>query len=93
MSTYTEEFSVAGSKIKDTLKGILREGNVRRIMIQNASGRTIIDMPLTAGVVGAALAPLWIAIAGIAALAASYKILVVRDVSGPPAPMPNGGPR
>ena len=53
MATYTEEISVAGGKLKATLKNILREGNVRRIMIQNSSGRTLLDLPLTAGVVGA----------------------------------------
>jgi len=86
-STYTEEISVAGGKLKETLKRIVKEGNVRRVVIQNGSGRTLLDLPLTAGVVGAALLPFWAAVGGIAALAANYKILVVRDVSGPPAPM------
>ena len=89
MPTYTEEISVAGDKLKATLKNIVREGNVRRVQIQNGSGRTLLDLPLTAGVVGAALLPFWAAVGGIAALAANYKILVVRDVSGPPAPMSN----
>ena len=89
MATYTEEISVAGDKLKATLKNIVREGNVRRVQIQNGSGRTLLDLPLTAGVVGAALLPFWAAVGGIAALAANYKILVVRDVSGPPAPMTN----
>src|SRR5205809_515484 len=52
MATYTEEISVAGGKLKSTLKSIIKEGNVRRVMIQNSSGRTLIDLPLTAGVVG-----------------------------------------
>ena len=91
MSTYTEEISVAGGKLKETLKKIVREGNVRRVMIQNGSGRTLLDMPLSAGLLGAALLPFWAAVGGIAALAADYKILVVRDVSGPPA-VPNDRP-
>jgi len=92
MSTYTEEISVAGGKLKATLKNIIREGNVRRVMIQSSSGRTLLDLPLTAGIVGAALLPFWAAVGGIAALAADYKIVVVRDVAGPPAPMPNDRP-
>jgi hypothetical protein len=92
MPTYTEEISVAGGKLKATLKNIIREGNVRRVMIQNSNGRTLLDLPLTAGIVGAALLPFWAAVGGIAALAADYKIVVVRDVSGPPAPMPNDRP-
>ncbi|AHG87788.1 protein of unknown function DUF4342 [Gemmatirosa kalamazoonensis] len=93
MATYTEEISVAGGKLKSTLKSILREGNVRRVVIQNSSGRTLLDVPLAAGIVGAALLPFWAAIGGIAALAADFKILVVRDVVGPPAPMPNDARR
>jgi hypothetical protein len=93
MATYTEEISVAGGKLKATLKSILREGNVRRVVIQNSHGRTLLDLPLAAGVVGAVLLPFWAAVGGIAALAADFKILVVRDVSGPPAPLPNDVPR
>jgi Domain of unknown function (DUF4342) len=92
MSTYTEEISVAGGKLKETLKSILREGNVRRIVIQNGAGRTLLDVPLAAGVVGVALAPFWLAVGGIAALAADFKIKVVRDVIGPPATVPNDRP-
>jgi hypothetical protein len=100
MATFTEEISVAGDKLKATLKNIIREGNVRRIQIQNPNGRTVLDVPLSAGVVGAALLPFWAAVAGIAAIAASYKIVVVREVSGlptkpttpPPAGPPPSGP-
>jgi hypothetical protein len=96
MATFTEEISVAGDKLKATLKDIVREGNVRRIQIQNPSGRTLLDVPLAAGVVGAALLPFWAAVAGIAAIAANYKIVVVREVSGlptkPEAPPPPASP-
>ena len=93
MSTYTEEISVAGGKLKETLKKLIREGTVRRVVIQNSSGRTLLDLPLSAGVVGAALLPFWAAVGGVAALAADFKIHVVRDVAGPPAPIPNTPPR
>ena len=82
MPTYTEEISVAGGKLKETLKGIVREGNVRRVIIQNGTGRTLLDLPLTAGVVGAALLPFWAAVGGLAALAAHYTVVVER--SDPP---------
>jgi len=87
MPTYTEEISVAGDKLKSTLKGILREGTVRRIVVKNSSGRTLLDVPLAAGVVGAVLLPFWAAIGSIAALAADFRIVVEREVSGPPAPL------
>ena len=90
---FVEEINVAGSKLKSTLKNILREGNVRRVVIKNGAGRTVLDVPLAAGVAGAVLLPFWAAVGGIAALAANYKILVVREASGPPAPVPPQTPR
>ena len=47
-----EEIKVAGSKLKSTIKNLIREGNVRRIIVRNGEGRTLLDMPLTAGVAG-----------------------------------------
>ena len=86
MSTYTEELKISGQKLKSTLKGIVREGNVRRIVIKNASGRTVLDVPLSAGVVGAVLIPFWAAVGGLAALAAQYTVVVERE--GPKAIVP-----
>ncbi len=73
------EIQVASDKLKSTLKQLLREGNVRRVVIRNASGRTLLDMPLTAGVAGAVLMPFWIAVAGIVALAKEFTIVIERD--------------
>jgi hypothetical protein len=74
-----DEIKVAGNKLKSTLKQLLREGNVRRVIIRNASGRTLLDMPLTAGLAGALLMPFWAAVAGIVALAKEFTIVVERD--------------
>ena len=74
----TEELKVSGAALKAKLKEIIRQGNVRRIVVRNAEGRTILDVPIAAGVVGAWLLPFWAAIGGIAALAASYTILIER---------------
>lgn len=74
-----EEFKVAGSNLKEKLKALLREGNVRRVVIRNPQGHTLIDVPLTAGVAGAALLPFWAAIGTIAALAADFTIAIERD--------------
>jgi hypothetical protein len=73
------EIKVAGDKLKSTLKQLLREGNVRRVIIRNASGRTLLDMPLTAGLAGALLLPFWAAVGGILALAKEFTIVVERD--------------
>ena len=50
-----EEIKVTGGNLKAKLKEILHEGNVRRIVIRNPQGRTLLDLPLTAGVDGAAV--------------------------------------
>ena len=81
--TMTEEIKVTGSKLKSRLKELIREGNVRRIVIRNATGRTLLDMPLAAGVAGAVLIPFWIAVGSVVALAKDFTIVVERE--GPPA--------
>jgi hypothetical protein len=47
-----EEFKVSGEKLKERLKELIREGNVRRVILKNPAGRVLLDMPLNAGVVG-----------------------------------------
>lgn len=74
-----EEIKVAGNKLKSTLKKLIREGNVRRVIVRNASGRTLLDMPLAAGVAGVVLLPFWAAVASIVALAKEFTIVVERD--------------
>lgn len=83
----TEERQVSGNNLVSTLKNIIREGNVRRIVIRNSSGRTVLDVPLTAGLVGAALLPFWAAVAGLAGFAAQYTLVVERS-EGPPVRTP-----
>ncbi len=74
-----EEIKVAGDKLKATLKKLIREGNVRRVIVRNASGRTLLDMPLSAGLAGVVLLPFWAAVASIVALAKEFTIVVERD--------------
>ena len=77
-SSHTEEFKVSGAGLKAKLKEVIRKGNVRRIVIKNGQGRTVLDIPLAAGIVGAALLPFWAAVGGIAALASDFTIVVER---------------
>jgi hypothetical protein len=73
-----EEFKVDGDKLIAEIKRILHEGNVRRIIVKNEKGETLIEVPLTIGVVGAILLPVWAALGAIAALAANFTIVVER---------------
>jgi hypothetical protein len=81
----TEEFKITGDAVISKIKELVHEGNVRRIIIKNEHGQTLIEIPLSLGVVGAILVPVWAAIGAIAALAANLNIVVekVDDTSAP----------
>ena len=76
--TRTEEFRVNGGEIIDKIKEIIHEGNVRRIILKTESGETFLEIPLTVGVVGAMLLPLWAALGAVAALVSGMTIVVER---------------
>ncbi len=71
-----EEFKLDGGKVVEKIKELIHEGNIRRIILKNEEGRTLIEIPLTLGVVGAAFLPVLAAVGAIAALAASMTIVV-----------------
>ena len=75
----TEEFRVNGEEIVAKIKELVREGNVRRVMIKNEEGKTLIDIPLTVGVVGTVIAPQLAAIGAIAALLTRGTIVVEKE--------------
>lgn len=75
-STITEEIKTTGEQLLGKVKEILHEGNIRRIIIKNEEGRTLIEVPLTLGVVGVILAPVWAAVGAVAALVADCSIIV-----------------
>lgn len=71
-----ETFHVKGEELKEKIKEILKEGNARRIIIKNKDGKTLIEFPVTVGVVGLLLAPVWVAVGAIAAVVAECSITV-----------------
>jgi hypothetical protein len=79
---WTEELKVQGDALLGKVKELAHEGNVRRIIIKDGDGKTLIEVPLTLGVVGALVAPVAAAVGAIAALAADYSIVVVRREDG-----------
>lgn len=80
-----EEIKVSGAKLLEKVKALIKEGNVRRMVLRNPQGRVLMDVPLNAGIAASALLPLWAAIASIAVLATDYTILVERDGGTPSA--------
>ena len=75
--TCWESFKVEGENVVDKIKGFIHEGNVRRVIVQH-QGRTIAEFPLTAGVVGAVLAPVLAALGAFVALLKDCTIQVER---------------
>lgn len=71
-----EEFILNGSELIDKIKELIHEGNIRRIIIKNEQEQSIIEIPLTLGVVGAAIAPVLAAVGAIAALVTKMSIVV-----------------
>jgi hypothetical protein len=75
----TEEHKVSGEGLVARVKELIREGNVRRIIIKNDEGRSIMEIPLTLGVVGAVMMPVFVALGAIAALASHYTLVVEKE--------------
>lgn len=73
-----EEFEVTGEKVVQTVKGLVHQGNIRRITIRGADGKSLIEIPLTLGVVGAMILPVWAALGALAALVTKCTIVVER---------------
>ena len=76
--TRIEEFEVTGEKVVETVKELIHQGNIRRITIRDSDGRSIIEIPLTLGVVGAMVLPAWAALGALAALLVRCTIVVER---------------
>jgi phage-related minor tail protein len=78
MSTNKNEFKVKGEELLKKIKELIHEGNVRKIIIKNEEGKTYLEIPVTIGIVGALIAPVLAAVGAIAALAANFKIEVIK---------------
>lgn len=70
----------------EKVKDLLHEGNVRRLIIKDGDHKTVMEIPVTVGVVGFIVAPTMAAIAALAALAADYSIDVERNHPDTTAP-------
>ena len=79
--TVWETIRIKGSELLDKLKQVIHEGNARRVVIKQGD-RVVAEFPLTAGVVGALLAPVLAAIGALVALLKDCSIEVEREVPG-----------
>ncbi len=79
MATTKESFSLNGEALLNKVKELIREGNVRKIIIHDSTGKELMSFPLTIGVVGTLFAPVLAAIGAVAALVGECSITVERD--------------
>lgn len=75
--SFKESFKVTGAQLVDSVKKLLHEGNVRRVIIKQ-DDRTIAEFPLSVGVIGAVFAPVLAAIGALAAVLTECTIEVER---------------
>lgn len=78
-SKRTETFRVNGEQVLAKVKELIKEGNIRRIIIKDKTGKVIVEFPLTIGVVGTLLAPALAAVGALAALLTECEITVERE--------------
>jgi hypothetical protein len=81
--SWQEELTATGDELVARVRQLVQEGNVRRIIIKHDE-RTLLEIPLTLGVVGALLAPQVAALGALAALVTRCTLTVEREEPGPP---------
>jgi hypothetical protein len=84
--TPTQRIRVRGEELLAKVRELIHEGNARRIIVIGDDGATLLEIPLTAGIVGTMMAPALVAVGAIAALATNYTLLIeARHAPSPPA--------
>ncbi|MBE9128942.1 MULTISPECIES: DUF4342 domain-containing protein [unclassified Coleofasciculus] len=77
-----EEFTISGDDLVGKVRELIHQGNIRRIIIKTEDDRTLIEIPLTVGVVGgvvgATVFPVIAALGAIGALVARLKVIIER---------------
>lgn len=76
------DLKLRGDVLVAKVKDLLHQGNVRRIVVKNDEGHTVLEIPVTAGVIAAVAAPIVTAIGGIAALAYDWTVEVEHREDG-----------
>lgn len=74
-----ESFKIQGEHLLNKVKELIEEGNIRKIIIHDKSGKEVVSFPLTIGVVGTVFAPVLAAIGALAALIGECTITVERE--------------
>jgi len=78
VGTTREKIQVTADRMVETVKRLIHEGNVRRLIVRQGE-RTVMEIPLTIAAVGVLVAPLLAAIGALAAVASDYTLEVERE--------------
>jgi hypothetical protein len=73
-----ERFKVDGQELLKKVKELIKEGNVRRIIIKDEKGQILMEIPMTFAVVGTVFAPVLAAVGALAALMTKCTLEVER---------------
>ncbi|MFH1195289.1 MAG: DUF4342 domain-containing protein [bacterium] len=77
-----EQFKINSQELLKKIEELIKEGNVRRIIVKDANGKTYLEIPLTIGVIGVLAAPVVAAIGAVAGLIANFKFEIIRKEDG-----------
>jgi uncharacterized protein DUF4342 len=81
--TFWQKVEGTTDQVLEQLRKLVDEGSLRRVVVKQR-GRTVAEFPLTAGVIGAVIAPVAAAIGALTALLADCTIEVEKTI--PEAP-------
>jgi len=79
ISSIAEQIQVMGSDLVAHVTRLIKEGNVRRIVIRDEHGHTFMEIPVTIAAVGVIAAPLAAALGTLAAMVAKFTIIIERN--------------
>ena len=77
---WSEEFEMAGGEAKRFVKTAWKEGNLRRVVVRNESGETVVNLPVAVGALGL-FPPLFGPMVGIAAVGTVVALLTKCKIS------------
>jgi hypothetical protein len=83
-TTTRESFTVKGENLLNKVKELVKEGNVRKVIIHDQAGKEVMSFPLTVGVVGTVFAPVLAALGALAALIGDCRITVEKEAEEKP---------
>ena len=77
--TWEEHFSVDSDQLVGKVQQLIKEATVRKITIKDEGGKTLLAIPMYAGLASLLIFGPWNAVALLAAWVAKFSIIIERD--------------